>query len=163
MAHSGFAIRYCLLADSPLILDLLFLHNFTISEEDLKRLLMKVQEKSKAIGLYLNIKKTKVMTTEDLIEFKIGDEEVEIISDFNYLGVLKEREGGCEREIKRRLGMGRSTMAKLGYIMKDKNIYNKTKVDLTEILVFPIATYGSESWTIKKGGRKRIDVFELWC
>ena len=94
LAQSRFAIRYCPLTESPLILDLLFLHNFTISKEDLKRLLMKVQEKSKAIGLFLTIKKTKVMTTEDLNEFKIGDEEVEIIYEFNYLGVLIEREGG---------------------------------------------------------------------
>ena len=63
------------------------------NEEDLKRLLMKVKEKSKATGLYLNIKKTKGMTTEDLNEFKIGDEEVEIVYEFNYLGVLIEREG----------------------------------------------------------------------
>ena len=47
--------------------------------------------------------------------------------------------------------MGRSTMAKLGYIMKEKNISNRTKVKLTETLVLPIVTYGSESWTMKKG------------
>ena len=60
--------------------------------------------------------------------------------------------------------MGRSTMAKLGYIMKDKNISHKTKFfKLTETLVFPIVTYGSESWTMKKQKRKSIDVFELRC
>ena len=59
--------------------------------------------------------------------------------------------------------MGRSAMAKLGYIMKDKNISHKTKVKLTETLVFPIVTYGSESWTMKKQKRKSIDVFELRC
>ena len=112
---------------------------------------MKVKEKSKATGLYLNIKKTKVMTTEDLDEFKIEDEEVEIVYEFNYLGVLVERVGGCEREINRRLGMGRSTMTKLWYIMKDTILSSKSKVRLTETLVFPIATYGSESWTMKKG------------
>ena len=30
-------------------------------------------------------------------------------------------------------------------------------------MVFPMATYGCESWTIKKAERRRIDVFELWC
>ena len=65
------------------------------SEEDLKRLLMKVKDKSKATELCLNITKTKVMTIEDLNEIKIGDEEVEIVYEFNYLGVLIEREGGC--------------------------------------------------------------------
>ena len=30
-------------------------------------------------------------------------------------------------------------------------------------MVFPVVTYGSESWTIKKSEHKRIDAFELWC
>ena len=60
------------------------------SEEDLKRLMIKVKEKSKATGLHLNIKNTKVITTEDLNEFKIEDEEVEIVYEFHYLGVLIE-------------------------------------------------------------------------
>ena len=59
--------------------------------------------------------------------------------------------------------MGRSTMAKLEHIMKDKNISNRTKVKFTETLAFPIVTYESESWTMKKWERKRIDAFELWC
>ena len=60
------------------------------SEEGLKRLQMKVKEKSKETGLYLNIKKTKVVTTEDLNEIEIGNKEVEIVYEFNYLGVLIE-------------------------------------------------------------------------
>ena len=119
------------------------------NEEDLQRLLMKVKEKSEATGLYFNIKMAKVMTTEDLNEYKIGDEELEIVYEFNYLGVLIERKGGCERET--RLGIGRSTMSNLRYMMKDKKISNKTKVKLAETLVVPIVTYGSESWTIKNG------------
>ena len=47
--------------------------------------------------------------------------------------------------------MGRSAMAKLGYIMKGKIMSNKIKVKLTETFVFPIVTYRSESWTMKKG------------
>ena len=112
---------------------------------------MKVIEKSEAAGIYLNIKKIEVMTKEDLNKFKIRNEEVEIVNEFNYLGVLIEQKGGCEREIKRRLGMGRSAMAKLGYIMKSKIMSNKIKVKLTETFVFPIVTYRSESWRMKKG------------
>ena len=37
------------------------------------------------------------------------------------------------------------------------------KVHLVKAMVFPVAMYGSESWTIKKAERRRIDAFELWC
>ena len=55
---------------------------------------MKVIEKSEAAGIYLNIKKIEVMTKEDLNKFKIRNEEVEIVNEFNYLGVLIEQKGG---------------------------------------------------------------------
>ena len=38
-----------------------------------------------------------------------------------------------------------------------------TKVHLVKAMVFPVAMYGCESWTIKKAERRRIDTFELWC
>ena len=38
-----------------------------------------------------------------------------------------------------------------------------TKVHLVKAMVFPVVTYGCESWTIKKAERRRIDAFELWC
>ena len=38
-----------------------------------------------------------------------------------------------------------------------------TKVCLVKAMVFPVAMYGCESWTIMKAERQRIDAFELWC
>ena len=38
-----------------------------------------------------------------------------------------------------------------------------TKVCLVKAMVFPVVTYGCESWTIKKAKRRRTDAFELWC
>ena len=38
-----------------------------------------------------------------------------------------------------------------------------TKVRLVKAMVFPVVTYGCESWTVKKAERRRIDAFELWC
>ena len=38
-----------------------------------------------------------------------------------------------------------------------------TKVCLVKAMVFPVVTYGCESWTIKKAERRRTDAFELWC
>ena len=54
-------------------------------------------------------------------------------------------------------------MTKLDSILKSKDITLPTKVQLIKAMVFPIVTYGCESWTIKKAECWRIDVFELWC
>ena len=40
---------------------------------------------------------------------------------------------------------------------------NVAKVHLVKAMVFPVAMYGCESWTVKKAEHQRIDAFELWC
>ena len=54
-------------------------------------------------------------------------------------------------------------MTNLDSILKSKDITFLTKVYLVKAIVFPVAMYGCESWTIKKAEHQRIDAFELWC
>ena len=54
-------------------------------------------------------------------------------------------------------------MTNLDSILKSRDITLPTKVRLVKAMVFPVAMYGYESWTIKKAERQRIDTFELWC
>ena len=54
-------------------------------------------------------------------------------------------------------------MIKLDSILKSRHITLPRKVHLVKAMVFPVVTYGCESWTIKKGECQRIDAFELWC
>ena len=54
-------------------------------------------------------------------------------------------------------------MTNLDSILKSREITLSTKVHLVKAMVFPVVTYGCESWTIKKAERQRIDAFELWC
>ena len=63
------------------------------SANDLKRILKKVKEQSAALGLHLNLTKTKIMTTEELREFKLDNENIEIVDHFNYLGAVFDRNG----------------------------------------------------------------------
>jgi hypothetical protein len=46
--------------------------------------------------------------------------------------------------------------------MKDQDVTKATKIKIAETIIFPTVTYGSESWTVKKKERKKIDAFELW-
>ena len=54
-------------------------------------------------------------------------------------------------------------MANLDSILKSRDITLPTKVCIVKAMVFPVAMYGCESWTIRKAERKRIEAFELWC
>ena len=133
------------------------------SQETLKSLLMKVKEESEKVGLKLNIQKTKIMASSPIISWEIDGETVEIVSDFIFLGSQIIADGDCSHEIKRRLLLGRKVMTNLDSILKIRDITLSTKVHLVKAMVFPVVTYGCESWTIKKAERRRIDAFELWC
>ena len=54
-------------------------------------------------------------------------------------------------------------MTSLDSMFKSRDITFPTKVHLVKAMVFPVVTYGCESWTVKKAERQRIDAFELWC
>ena len=56
------------------------------SEEELKRLLMKVKEESEKVGLKLNIQKTNIMASRPIISWEIDGETVETVSDFIWVG-----------------------------------------------------------------------------
>ena len=88
---------------------------------------------------------------------------METVTDFIFWGSKITADGDCSHEIKRHLLLGRKAMTKLDSILKSKDITLPTKVHLVKALVFPVVTYGCESWTIKKAERGRTDAFELWC
>ena len=85
-------------------------------------------------------------------------------SDRLYFGGFKITvDGDCRHEIKRCLLLGRKVMTNLDGILKSRDITLSTEVRLIRATVFPVATYGCESWTIKKAECRRIDALELWC
>uniref|UniRef100_A0A8D2J9R9 Reverse transcriptase domain-containing protein n=1 Tax=Varanus komodoensis TaxID=61221 RepID=A0A8D2J9R9_VARKO len=133
------------------------------SEEELKSLLMWVKQESAKVGLKLNIKKTKVMASGPLTSWQIDGEEMEVVTDFIFLGSKITADGDCSQEIKRCLLLGRKAMANLDSILKSRDITVPTKVHIVKAMVFPAAMYGCESWTIRKAECRRIEAFELWC
>ena len=92
-------------------------------EEKLKSLLMKVKEKSKKVGLKLNIQKTKIMASGPITSWRIDGETVEIVTDFIFLGSRITADGDCSHEIKRCLLLGRKTMTNLDSILKCKKSF----------------------------------------
>ena len=98
-----------------------------------------------------------------ITSWEIDGETVETVPDL-ILGGLKVTAGCvCNHEIKRSLLLGRKVMTNLDNIFKSRDITLPTKVHLVKAMVFPVVTYGCESWTLKKAEHRRIDAFELWC
>ena len=119
------------------------------SEEELKSLLMKVKEESEKVGLKLNIWKMKIMASGPITSWEINGETVETVSDFIFGGSKITADGDCSHKIKRCLLLGRKVMTNLDSISKSRNVTLPTKVHLVKAMVFPVAMYGCESWTIK--------------
>ena len=78
-------------------------------------------------------------------------EIVETVSDFIFLGSKITADGDCSYEIKRRLLLGRKVMTNLDSILKSRDITLPAKVHLVKAMVFPVVTYGCESWAKKEG------------
>ena len=87
------------------------------SQEELKRLLMKVKEESEKAGLKLNIQKTKIMASGPITSWQINGETMETVTNFIFLGSKINADVNCSHDIKRRLLLGRKAMTNLDSIL----------------------------------------------
>ena len=88
-------------------------------------------------------------------------EIMEMVTDFILGGSKITADGDCNHEIKRFLFLGRKAMTNLDSILKGRDITLQTKVHLVKAMVFPVAMYESEIWTIKKAEHGRTDFFSF--
>ena len=133
------------------------------SEEELNSILMRVKEESERAGLKLNIKKTKIMASSPITSWQIEGENVEVVTDFFFLGSKITMDGDCSHEIRRQLLLGRKAMTNLDCVLKSRDIALPTKVHIVKTMVFPVVMCSCKRWTVKKAEHQRIDAFKLWC
>ena len=117
------------------------------SEEELKKLLMRVKEESVKAGLKLNIQKTKYPVPSLHGKY---EEKIETVTDFIFLGSKVTVDIDCSHEIKRHLLLGGKAMTNLDSVLKSRDISLLTKVHIIKAMVFPVVMHGCEIWTIKK-------------
>ena len=130
------------------------------SEEELKRLLMKVKEESEKVGLKLNIQKAKIMASGPITSWQIDGETMEIVTDFIFLGSKINADVDCSHKLKDACSLEETN---LDNMLKNRDITLPTKVRLVKAMIFPVVMYGCESWTIKKAEHQRFIAFELRC
>ena len=114
------------------------------SEEELKRLLMKVREESEKADLKLNIKKAKIMAYGPITSWQIVGEKKEMVIGLIFLSSKITADGYCSHEIKRHLHLGRKAMTNLGSILKSRDIILPTNVHRVKAMVFPVDMYRYE-------------------
>ena len=120
------------------------------SEEELKSLLMKVEEESEKSALKLNIQKTKIMAPSPLTSWQIDGETMKTVRDFIF-GISKiTADGECSHGIKRPLLLSRKIITNLYSILKSRDVTLPTKVHLVKVTFFPVAMYECENWTVRK-------------
>ena len=119
------------------------------SEEEPKSLLMKMKDDSEKVGLKLNNQKTKIMASGPSTKWQIDGETMKTVTDFIFGGSKITADGYCSHEIKRHLLLGRKVITNLDSILKNRDITLPTKVRLVKAMIFPVAMYRCEIWTIK--------------
>ena len=90
------------------------------------------------------------MASGHITSCQIDGETMETVKDFVFLGSKITADGACSHEIKRYLFLGRKAMTNVDSILKSRDITLPTKVHIIKAMVYPVAMYGCESWTIKK-------------
>ena len=102
------------------------------------------------------------MAFNPITSWQIEGENMEVVTDL-FLGSTITADGDCSHEIRRQLLLGRKVMANIDSVLKSRDIIQLTKVHIVNSVIFPVITYGCESWTIKKAEHQRVVAFELWC
>ena len=109
------------------------------SEDELKRLLMKVKEESEKVCLKLNIQKTKIMASSPITSWQIDGETMETVIDL-FSWALKSLQMVTAAMKLRHLLLGRKAMTNLDSILKSRDITLPKKVHLVKAMVFPVVT-----------------------
>ena len=112
------------------------------SEEELRKLVMRVKEESAKNGLKFNIKKTKIMATGSITSWQIEGEDMEVVTDFTFLGSTITADGDSSHGIQRCLLLGRKAMTNLDSILKSRDITLPTKFRIVKAMFF----FSSDVW-----------------
>ena len=102
------------------------------------------------------------MASGPIISWQIG-ETMATVTDC-ILGASKSLQiVTAAMKLKKHLLLGRKAITRLDSILKSTNITLLTMVHLVKAMIFPVAMYRCQKWTIKKAECQRIDAFQLWC
>lgn len=136
------------------------------SEMELQEMVKIMHEALIAKGMKMNVSKTKVMVFEreenmTTCEIRIGDERVEQVKEFVYLGSKLTSDGKCDSDIERRVVAGNHVNGALHNFMKSQSVSKKARMAVHRGVLVPTLMYGSECWVWQKKHESMINAVEM--
>ena len=132
----------------------------------LQRIMDRLVEVGERYGMKINKPKTKVLRITKMlnrsITIYIDGETLVQVKSFSYLGSIITEDGRCEKEVRCRIGMAKGKFRDNRVILTN-SISVETKILLIKSLIWSVALYACETWTLRKADVKRLESFEMWC
>ena len=137
------------------------------SEKGLQEIMEKlpVVEVGRKYDMKINVKKTKTMRISrrdgSVVNIVIEGKNMEQVKKFRYLGAMITEDGRCDVEIKTRIGMAKDAFNKRRELLTQR-MDRKFKKKIIKAVVWSVACYGLETWTMRKDEMYRLQAFEMW-
>ena len=140
----------------------------TDSEENLQDVVTKVREESSRAGLDMNVKKTKTMIISrkpqgKSVQIKVGDETLQQVHKYIYLGTEISEEAKSDKEIEKRSNIAKEKFSKMAGLLTSRKLKLSTKIRIVKCYVYSLFCYGCESWTLSKALEAKIEALEMYC
>jgi len=119
-----------------------------------------LEKESSKVGLYINTDKCKVMTTNtwyDRMDIQAAGMDLEVVSDFCYLGSYISYNGSCKNDIRVRIGKVAAVFGKMRGVWKSSQISLMVKMRLYEFVILSTLLYSAEPWPLTATSLKRLD------
>ena len=138
------------------------------TEAKLQTLLTAVHEKSNEYGIRINIRKTETMTISKnpnppTCHIYIDNTMIKYSQSFVYLGSTLTKDGKCDTEIRKRIAIAKRGFSNMKNILSNLHLNITTRIRTLKAYIFSTLTYGSETWTLNKENRRRIEAAKMWC
>ena len=139
------------------------------SEEKLQQLVLALRTACAVRGLNINLGqgKTEVMgitkRAQDLIvNIGMDGRRITQVQSYKYLGVMVTKDGRCVEEVRKRIGMAKSSFDNMRKILTNMNLSMKLRLRMLKCFVWSVLLYGCEAWTLDRELRRRVEAVEMW-
>ena len=139
------------------------------SEEKLQELVETLHGACAAMGLQINLGrgKTEVMgitkRAQDLtVNISLQGRRIHQVDNYKYLGAMVTKDGKCEGEVLKRIGMAKSRFNEMRKVLTNMNISMRLRLRLLKCFIWSVLLYGCEAWTLDQKLRRRIEAVEMW-
>lgn len=132
-------------------------------KEDLEYMARKLKETYEEWGLSMNIQKTKYLCIgNEKSNLQINETEIiEGCDEYKYLGVVFDRTGTDDKEIRARISQAKKGVSCLNGILWSKHINKKRKYNIYNSMIKTNLIYGAETWRLTEKNRKRVEAAEM--